>query len=192
MRKVKKGKIKFLQKVKLKKIILNCIYVIIAICVLYNIIFSINTSISKKEYFKLYGISFFGMKTDLMKEDINKNDLVIVKEVEDKNLQKGDIIAYEVNGKIRINKIIDEQEGYMTKSNRNYYPDIEKITINQIVGKKIVNIPLLGLVLELLQSKIASVVALLFLIVVFSYNRYMYTKKKERGRKKRRIKKDVV
>ena len=80
----------------------------------------------------------------------------------------------------------------MTKSNRNYYPDIEKITINQIVGKKIVNIPLLGLVLELLQSKIASVVALLFLIVVFSYNRYMYTKKKERGRKKRRIKKDVV
>ena len=151
MRKVKKGKIKFLQKVKLKKIILNCIYVIIAICVLYNIIFSINTSISKKEYFKLYGISFFGMKTDLMKEDINKNDLVIVKEVEDKNLQKGDIIAYEVNGKIRINKIIDEQEGYMTKSNRNYYPDIEKITINQIVGKKIVNIPLLGLVLELLQ-----------------------------------------
>lgn len=192
MRKVKKGKIKFLQKVKLKKIILNCIYVIIAICVLYNIIFSINTSISKKEYFKLYGISLFCMKTDLMEEDINENDLIIVKEVEDKELQNGDIIAYEVNGKIRINKIIDDQEGYMTKSNRNYYPDIEKITINQIVGKKIVNIPLLGLVLELLQSKIASVVALLFLIVVFSYNRYMYTKKKERGRKKRRIKKDVV
>ena len=192
MKKIKKEKIKFLHEVKLKRVVLSCIYVIIAICVLYNIIFSINTSISKKEYFKLYGISFFGMKTDLMKEDINKNDLVIVKEVEDKNLQKGDIIAYEVNGKIRINKIIDEQEGYMTKSNRNYYPDIEKITINQIVGKKIVNIPLLGLVLELLQSKIASVVALLFLIVVFSYNRYMYTKKKERGRKKRRIKKDVV
>lgn len=187
MRKVKKGKIKFLQKVKLKKIILNCIYVIIVICVLYNIIFSINTSISKKEYFKLYGISLFCMKTDLMEEDINENDLVIVKEVEDKELQNGDIIAYEVNGKIRINKIIDDQEGYMTKSNKNYYPDIEKTTINKIVGKKIINIPFIGLVLELLQSKIASVFTLLFLIVIFSYNRYMYTKKKERGRKKREI-----
>lgn len=187
MRKVKKGKIKFLQKVKLKKIILNCIYVIIAICVLYNIIFSINTSISKKEYFKLYGISLFCMKTDLMEEDINENDLIIVKEVEDKELQNGDIIAYEVNGKIRINKIIDDQEGYMTKSNKNYYPDIEKTTINKIVGKKIINIPFIGLVLELLQSKIASVFTLLFLIVIFSYNRYMYTIKKERGRKKREI-----
>lgn len=187
MRKVKKGKIKFLQKVKLKKIILNCIYVIIVICVLYNIIFSINTSISKKEYFKLYGISLFCMKTDLMEEDINENDLVIVKEVEDKELQNGDIIAYEVNGKIRINKIIDDQEGYMTKSNKNYYPDIEKTTINKIVGKKIINIPFIGLVLELLQSKIASAFTLLFLIVIFSYNRYMYTKKKERGRKKREI-----
>lgn len=187
MRKVKKGKIKFLQKVKLKKIILNCIYVIIAICVLYNIIFSINTSISKKEYFKLYGISLFCMKTDLMEEDINENDLIIVKEVEDKELQNGDIIAYEVNGKIRINKIIDDQEGYMTKSNKNYYPDIEKTTINKIVGKKIINIPFIGLVLELLQSKIASAFTLLFLIVIFSYNRYMYTKKKERGRKKREI-----
>ena len=187
MRKVKKGKIKFLQKVKLKKIILNCIYVIIVICVLYNIIFSINTSISKKEYFKLYGISLFCMKTDLMEEDINENDLIIVKEVEDKELQNGDIIAYEVNGKIRINKIIDDQEGYMTKSNKNYYPDIEKTTINKIVGKKIINIPFIGLVLELLQSKIASVFTLLFLIVIFSYNRYMYTIKKERGRKKREI-----
>ena len=187
MRKVKKGKIKFLQKVKLKKIILNCIYVIIAICVLYNIIFLINTSISKKEYFKLYGISLFCMKTDLMEEDINENDLIIVKEVEDKELQNGDIIAYEVNGKIRINKIIDDQEGYMTKSNKNYYTDIEKTTINKIVGKKIINIPFIGLVLELLQSKIASVFTLLFLIVIFSYNRYMYTKKKERGRKKREI-----
>lgn len=188
MRKVKKGKIKFLQKVKLKKIILNCIYVIIAICVLYNIIFSINTSISKKEYFKLYGISLFCMKTDLMEEDINENDLIIVKEVEDKELQNGDIIAYEVNGKIRINKIMYyEQEEYTTKSNKNYYPDIEKTTINKIVGKKIINIPFIGLVLELLQSKIASVFTLLFLIVIFSYNRYMYTKKKERGRKKREI-----
>lgn len=193
MKKVKKEKIKFLQKVKVRRVALNFIYTIMIICILYNVTFSINTSISKKEYFKLYGISLFCMKTDLMEEDISKNDLIIVKEVDDKELQNGDIIAYEINGKIRINKIIySEQEEYTTKSNTNYYPDIEKTTINQIVGKKVVNIPFLGLMLELLQSKIASVFSLIFLILIFWYNRYMYTKKKERGRKKRKIEKDVI
>lgn len=193
MKKVKKGKIKFLQKIKFKRVVLNFIYAIILICILYNVIFSINTSISKKEYFKLYGISLFCMKTDLMEEDISKNDLIIVKEVEDKDLQDGDIIAYEVNGKIRINKIMYyEQEEYTTKSNKNYYPDIEKTKISQIVGKEIVNIPFLGLVLELLQSKIASIFTLVFLVLIFLYNRYMYTKKKERGRKKRKVERDVI
>lgn len=193
MKKVKKGKIKFLQKIKFKRVVLNFIYAIILICILYNVIFSINTSISKKEYFKLYGISLFCMKTDLMEDDISKNDLIIVKEVEDKDLQDGDIIAYEVNGKIRINKIMYyEQEEYTTKSNKNYYPDIEKTAINKIVGKNIVNIPFLGLVLELLQSKIASIFTLIILILIFLYNRYMYTKKKERGRKKRKIERDVI
>lgn len=193
MKKVKKGKIKFLQKIKFKRVVLNFIYAIIVICILYNVIFSINTSISKKEYFKLYGISLFCMKTDLMEDDISKNDLIIVKEVEDKDLQDGDIIAYEVNGKIRINKIMYyEQEEYTTKSNKNYYPDIEKTTINKIVGKNIVNIPFLGLVLEFLQSKIASIFTLIILILIFLYNRYMYTKKKERGRKKRKIERDVI
>ena len=133
------------------------------------------------------------MKTDLMEDDISKNDLIIVKEVEDKDLQDGDIIAYEVNGKIRINKIMYyEQEEYTTKSNKNYYPDIEKTAINKIVGKNIVNIPFLGLVLELLQSKIASIFTLIFLILIFWYNRYMYMKKKERVRKKKRIEKDII
>lgn len=185
----KNFKIKFLQDAKFKKIILNIIYVIIMICVLYNVIFSINTSISQKEYFKLYGISLFCMKTDLMEDDIRKNDLVVIKELDD--MQSGDIIAYEINGKIRINKIeyLDE-EGYATKSNKNYYLDIEKITSNQIIGKKVVNIPFWGLVLNLLQSKIFSFLVLIFLLLVFWYNRNVYTKKKERERKKKKIYKE--
>ena len=43
------SKIKFLQNAKLKKVLLNLIYAIIMICVLYNVIFFINTTISKKK-----------------------------------------------------------------------------------------------------------------------------------------------
>lgn len=188
MKKIKKGKIKFLQKVKFKKVIISFIYVIIMICILYNILFLINTSISKKEYFKLYGFSFFCMKTNLMEQDISKNDLIIMKEVDAKDLQNNDIIAYDINGKVRINKIVYyEQNQYTTKSNKNYYPDIETITASQIVGKKIANIPFLGVILELLQSKTVSIFTLVFLIFIFWYNRYMHLRRNERNKKRKKL-----
>lgn len=158
------------------------------ICILYNILFLINTSISKKEYFKLYGFSFFCMKTNLMEQDISKNDLIIMKEVDAKDLQNNDIIAYDINGKVRINKIVYyEQNQYTTKSNKNYYPDIDTITASQIVGKKIANIPFLGVILELLQSKTVSIFTLVFLIFTFWYNRYMYLRRNERNKKRKKL-----
>ncbi len=188
MKKIKKGKIKFLQKVKFKKVIISFIYVIIMICILYNILFLINTSISKKEYFKLYGFSFFCMKTNLMEQDISKNDLIIIKEADSEDLQNNDIIAYDINGRVRINKIVYyEQNQYTTKSNKNYYPDIETITASQIVGKKIANIPFLGVILELLQSKTVSIFTLVFLIFTFWYNRYMYLRRNERNKKRKKL-----
>lgn len=183
MRTTKKKKINF------KKILLNFIYLIICVCVLYNIIFLLSTTITKNDYFEAFGISLFCMKNDLMRDDINKNDLVIVKKVDEKELQEGDIIAYTVNGKIRINKIINKQKEFTTKSNKNYYPDIEKIASNQIIGKKVANVHFLGFVLEILQSKITSIFVIIFLLLKFSYNNYMYQKKKERAIKKKKLEK---
>lgn len=172
----------------IKKILVNCIYIIIGMCILYNIIFSINTTISQNDYFKLFGISFFGMKTDLMQDDINKNDFIIVKEVDENELQEGDIIAYQVNGKTRINKIFKTQQGeYTTKSNKNYYPDIEKISYNQIIGKKVAIVPFLEIVLSILQSKITTAFILIVLALNFLCNKYLYEKRKERARKKNNI-----
>lgn len=187
MKKKKNRKIEFEQKRKLKKIMIAIISFIITICVLYNVLFLINTTISQKDYFHVFGISFFSVKTDLMENDLYKNNFVIVKEVTDSDLQVGDIIAYEVNNQVRINKIVDEKDGYITKSNKNYYPDIEKITIDQIVGKEVVSIPFLGILLDILQSKIFSFFVLLFLIFVFWYNKYTHAKRKERERKKKKM-----
>ena len=185
--KIEKGK-----KIKLINVIfLYCIYVIIGICLLYNIIFTINTTISQNDYFKLFGISFFAIETDLMQDDINKNDLVIVKEVSEKELQEGDIIAYTVNSKTRINKIIKKESEYTTKSNKNYYPDIETVSYSEVIGKKIVNIPFLGITITILQSKITTAVILLILIIYFLYDRYVFIKKIERARKKKKYEKDT-
>lgn len=170
---------------KIIKIVLSkCIDGIIIICILYNIVFLINSTMFKNKHLKILGISLLYMENDLMKDDINKNDLVIVKEVREKELQEEDVIAYNINGKIRINKIMNKQKEYTTKSNKNYYPDIEKITSNEIIGKKISNIRFLGIILKILQSKITSIFVFLLLVLKFTYNKYMYTKKNERLRKK--------
>ena len=166
------------EKIKIRPIIGTVIYIVFYICVSINILFLLNSSILKKENLEIAGISFFRMQNDLMQNEINKNDLVIIKKAKDSELQIGNIIAYEVNGNVRINKIINKKETYTTKSNKNYYPDFEKISSKQIIGKKIASIRYLGILLEILKSQITSWFILVFFILKFSYNKYMYKIKK--------------
>lgn len=186
---MKKSRIKFKEKIKLKKMLIALFYIIIGICILYNVVFSINTAISSKEYFNLFGISLLNMDNEFMSKDIRKNDLVIIKETEKNKLQEGDIIAYQVHGQIRINKIFSiTNEGYKTKYNQTYYLDVEEINYNQIIGKAIANIPILGTIMQIIQSKIVSIIVIIILALLYSYNSYKSDKKIERKRKKLLIK----
>lgn len=170
---------------KKTKIIKYILYVIITICITYNIIFVLYTTISKKEYLEIFGTSFFDMKTNLMSGDIEKNSLIITRKGEEKDFQKGDIIAYQINGKVRINKIINNENNYTTKSNQNYNPDIEKITNEQIIGKVVITINGLGFFVTILQSKITTGIIFVYLVLKLLYNRYLYDKKQVRTIKKR-------
>ena len=135
-----------IKKEEMKKIVnlifVNLIYLLIIMGVLYNIVFSITTTISGNDYLKLFEISLFNIENDLMQDELNKNDLVIVKQVEESQLHKGDIIAYTVNGQTRINKIINQNDGYITKYNKNYQPDIERVEYNNIIGKVTKGLPM--------------------------------------------------
>ena len=177
--KIKKG-----NKFKIVKFIF---YVPICLFLAYNIIFLLKTTITQKDYMKVFGITFLSMESELMEDEISKNDLVVIKSVDEKKLQEGDIIAYEVNGQTRINKIINTKNGYTTKSNKNYYPDIEKIEYEDVIGEKVANMPFLGNLLKILQSKITSSFIFIFLIFCFIYNRYINIQKIERARKKEKI-----
>lgn len=189
MKKKKAVKIKFIENAKIKKVLSKILYVIITICILYNIIYLINTTITKKEYISIFGISFFNMKSSAMKPELSKNDFIIVKEDKNKALEMGDIIAYRVNGNIKINKIFyiqidDGKIAYVTKSNQNYYPDNEKIKKEQIIGTVVVHVPILGFFTNILESKITSLIVILILVLKFSYNKEIYKKKRQRKRKK--------
>ena len=71
---------------------------------------------------------------------------------------------------------------YKTKSNNNYFIDKEKITSNQVIGKVISNIPVLGILLKILQSRITTIFIIILLMIKIIYNKKM---------KKRQIKKII-
>ena len=160
------------------------IIIIFAICILYNLVFFLSSVITGKEYLSIFGVTALCMDTGLMENEISKNALVLVKKVDKKELEIGDTIGYEVNGKIRINKIINFKKSYVTKSNQSYYPDIEEPEYEQIIGKKIASISFLGGLVKIIQSGGTTFLILILLILMIFYNRYDYLKQKRRGKKK--------
>lgn len=187
-----KKRIKFFKNIKYEKIIFRLIYAVLVICILCNIIFLLNTTITKNDYFSFSGISLFSMETDLMEPEISKNSLVITDRYDSskgEEIETGDNIAYRVNGKIRINKVfgeklIDGNIEYQTKSNQNYNLDIETIEERQVIGKVKTVIPGFGTVYNVIKSVGFSIFILVLLVIVFILNRQIY---KERRRRKVRM-----
>lgn len=174
-----------------KTIFKNVFYVIIIIAMLYNICYFLNTTITNKNYFKTLGITLINANSDNMEPEINKNDLIIVKECK-QQYNNDDIIAYILNGQIRISKIknVNVDNGkisYIVKANNNYYPDIEPVVEEQIIGNVVYNIFTLGILIKILQTKTLTIVIFIILIFMFLYNRYAYLKSIERRRKKKKI-----
>ena len=187
----KKEKVKFLRNLKYKKVIYKILKFILIIALIYNIISLANRAFFGKNYISIFGINFFSVDTNSMKGDLDKYSLVITKKSKSQDFKINDIIAYEVNDNIKINKIInkyyDENKGkevFITKYNLNYYPDIEKFNYNQIVGIKVLHISFLGWLIKLIRSGIFSVLCILILFVMFLENKAKMRRKKHKKRKK--------
>ena len=177
------------------KYILKFLNIMLYVFIIYSIIFFTYSAITQKEYFSVFGISLFTMENNLMENEISKYDLIIAKDHirYQENIEVNDNIVYERNGQIKINNIIkiNQDNGkitYVTKSIKNYYPEIEPVENEQIIGKIIVNIPFLGLLLKILQSKITIFILTVFLVIKLFYNKYQYKMRVERKKKKINVK----
>ena len=141
----------------------------------------------------MFGITLLPVESNSMKNEINKNDLVIINrnKLIESELKEKDTIVYERNNQVRITKIhiIKTTNGntqYITKAINNYYFDNEPVTFEQIMGKVQIVIPSFGLVLKVLQSKIITLISIILLVLKFSYNRYTYKMKLKRRIKKQK------
>ena len=73
---------------------------------------------------------------------------------------------------------------YTTKGENNYYLDEEKVEISEIEGKVVVNIPFIGIVFKIFRSKIITVIIVIYLILLYKYNKIMKEKRIKRRKKK--------
>lgn len=177
-----------------RKYFINILYIILAILIFYNAIYTITTTITSKEYLSILGISFVVIEDNSMKPVLNKNDFLIIKKVNSSDINTGDLVAYDINNNINIHRVlqIKQRNVYITKADNNYYYDEEAKTIDTIRGKICFKIPIIGIIFKIFESKITTIFIIIFLILKYRYNKIIKEKYVDRLKKKEKLKNKKV
>lgn len=181
---------------KKKKRTLNIIKAInILLCIIiipiliYNIALIFKYIKNPNETPDFLGVKTFEIVSRSMGKTINKNDVIVVKEVPENEIQVNDIISFNTGKEIITHRIInieniDGQEFYTTKGDNNRFKDDEKIIYEQIEGKYVFKFSGLGYFMNFLKNK--YVLTILFIILIFFLIHIIKVKKRVKNREEKR------
>ena len=175
----------------LVKIISILIYIITIPIIIFNITLIIKSYINPNETPSFFGYKNYTIVSKSMENTINKNDVIIVKEVPQSQISKNDIIAFYQNGEIITHRIVDTMKidgttKYVTKGDNNQHEDKQLVTYEEIEGKYQFKINGFGIILKILKNPITLVILIIILILncLYGYNR---KRKKEIRKQKRQM-----
>lgn len=115
------------------KVIINFVYVLLAIIVIILIYNIIQVSILNKPYMDILGYSIFQVKTGSMAGTIEIGDIIVVKLT--KEVSENDIITYGKEQILITHRIIEKQgDSIITNGDANNAKD-EPITSSEVIGK---------------------------------------------------------
>lgn len=162
---------------------------IILIILVYNIILVAISNMDKLDEINLFGYKAYTIKSDSMEPTIKNGDVIIIKKIPEEKLEDGDIITFKQNADIITHRIskIEEENGkkYITKGDNNNLEDSAKITYQEIKGKKIITIPYLGKIMNILENKIVFLIILLIILIICFYKIQKQEKSEIRREKKK-------
>ena len=162
---------------KLKKIII----VVMVICLVFVIFVSgvilVDSFVHKEKIPSFFGWKPFIVLSGSMETEIMTGDLVIVKEIDTKELKENDIIAFKTsNEKVITHRIVEKvitEDGtirYKTKGDKNNIEDPDYVLENQIEGIYKFRIAGLGNLAISMQKPIGMIVIisipLIFLLII--------------------------
>lgn len=155
---------------KIVKIVTNILMFFVAIIVFFALYNFFVLNILNKSYVNFFGYTFFDVATGSMAEQINIDDVIIVKITKD--VKEQDIITYKVGKDFITHRIVKiEQDVIVTKGDANNVSD-NPIDKSVVVGKVVKVIPRLGIWKKTLTEPkvlISILVTLTLFSIAFSY-----------------------
>lgn len=150
---------------KIKKII-SSIFLIIVLSVLFiNGVILTNSYINPNKIPSFFDWKTFIVLTGSMESEIYPGDIVVVKEVDNRKLKEGDIIAFKNDEIVVTHRIIKIDEGsstkYITKGDNNNTEDSEYVLPEQIEGLYQFKISGLGNLIMFIQTPIGIIICFL-------------------------------
>lgn len=174
------------------KIFNICICLVIIPIIIYNLTLIIKYMINQDEIPDFFGYKTFEIVSKSMEGTINKDDIIIVKEVSEDAIKVNDIISFNNGEEIithRVIKIenINGKNIYTTKGDNNKLQDKEKIIYNQIEGKYVFKLNKCGYFIKFLKNKCILIILFIILILCLIHIIMVKQRKKEREDKRRLI-----
>lgn len=77
-----------------------------------------------------------------------------------------------------------ERRMFSTKVENHFYPDVEEFSNKVIIGRKLFEIKFTGWIVNIIQSRVFSVISIIVLLWIYYFNRFKF-----RAERKRKIKK---
>ena len=119
---------------------------------------------------RLFGLQMFSVLSGSMEDSISVGGVVYVKEVEPVEIAVGDVITYRMGNAVVTHRVIelvpaDDGSGvtlFRTKGDANNSADSTPVHPQNVIGKVVFDLPLLGYLATGLQTGAGKVLALLF------------------------------
>ena len=151
----------------------------------YNLVSTLFSMFDKKLQPKIGKIELYRVDDNLMSPTLKKNYVVITKKCSEQKIEKNDLIVFWENEMLKIQRVmnIDKSEidtQYVTKSDNAYYFNEKQVKYNEIEGKVVSKIPLLGVVTKIVESKITTIFILIIFVIMFFFNKDMKIKSERR------------
>ena len=175
---------------KIRKIIITIVYILLIPMLTYNISLIIQSIVKPNETPSFFGIKMYVIISGSMKPELEIGDVVIVKDVDAKELKEGDIISFRKGQTVvthRITQVIEDENGkqFRTKGDNNNTEDIENITEKEIEGKVIKNVSSIGNLVLVLNDK-----TWIISIVIFYYIYLLHDQSVQKRKTIRRMKRE--
>lgn len=164
---------------------------IVSVILIYNAVLLFFSSINKMQDFSVLGYKAYIITTNSMEPSIKHGDAILTKKPKEKDLKEGDIITFDRNNEaithriLRIDKEEDNTYHYVTKGDNNNVEDKEKVSFEDIKGKKVITFPKLGYIIEAAENQLVILIITL-VVLVFLLARIQSEERKYNRREKKK------